>query len=50
MMVSLKGLDGRFTFVNQAYVAFAERSEESILGRTIGELQTQRARREDGSA
>ena len=40
MMVSLKDLDGRFTFVNQAYVAFAERSEESILGRTIGELQT----------
>jgi PAS domain S-box-containing protein len=40
MMVSLKGLDGRFTFVNQAYVAFAERSEESILGHTIGELQT----------
>ena len=35
MMVSLKELDGRFTFVNQAYVAFAGRSEESILGRTI---------------
>ncbi len=26
MMVSLKGIDGRFTFVNQAYVAFSERS------------------------
>ena len=39
MMVSLKDLSGRFTFLNRAYVAFEGQSEESILGRTIGELR-----------
>jgi PAS domain S-box-containing protein len=39
MMVSLKDLSGRFTFLNRAYIAFAGQSEESILGRTIGELR-----------
>jgi PAS domain S-box-containing protein len=41
MMVSLRDLDGRFTFINRAYVAFAGQREESILGRTIAELRSQ---------
>jgi PAS domain S-box-containing protein len=40
MMVSLRDLDGRFTFINRSYVAFAEQSKESILGRTVTELRS----------
>ena len=40
MMVSLRDLDGRFTFINRSYVAFAEQSKESILGRTVAELRS----------
>jgi len=40
MMVSLRDLDGRFTFINRAYVDFAQQSEESILGRTVAELRS----------
>ncbi len=39
MMVSLKNLDGRFTFLNRAYVDFAGQSEDSILGHTTMELR-----------
>ena len=41
MMVSLRDLDGRFTFVNRAYETFAGQSEGSILGRTVAELRSQ---------
>jgi PAS domain S-box-containing protein len=41
MMVSLRDLDGRFTFINRAYVEFAGQSEECILGRTVAELRSQ---------
>ncbi|MGZ3620195.1 MAG: ATP-binding protein [Candidatus Binataceae bacterium] len=41
MMVSLRDLDGRFTFINRAYEAFAGQSEENILGRTVAELRSQ---------
>ncbi len=40
MMVSLRDLDGRFTFINRAYVDFAQQSEENILGRTVAELRS----------
>jgi PAS domain S-box-containing protein len=40
MMVSLRDLDGRFTFINRSYVAFAGQSEESILGHTVSELRS----------
>jgi PAS domain S-box-containing protein len=41
MMVCLRDLDGRFTFINRAYEAFSGQSEASILGRTIAELRSQ---------
>jgi PAS domain S-box-containing protein len=40
MLVSLRDLDGRFTFINRAYVEFARQSEESILGHTVAELRS----------
>ena len=39
MMVSLRDLSGRFTFMNRSYVKFAEQSEESMIGRTVAELR-----------
>jgi PAS domain S-box-containing protein len=41
MMVSLRDVAGRFTFINRSYVEFAGQSEESILGRTVAELRGQ---------
>jgi PAS domain S-box-containing protein len=41
MMVSLRDLSGRFTFINRSYVKFAGQSEDSILGRTVAELRSQ---------
>jgi PAS domain S-box-containing protein len=40
MMVSVRDLAGRFTFINRPYVEFIGRSEENILGRTIAELRS----------
>jgi PAS domain S-box-containing protein len=40
MMVCLRDLEGRFTFVNRYYAVFARQSEEEILGRTIAELRS----------
>jgi PAS domain S-box-containing protein len=42
MSVCLKDLAGRYTFVNRSYVEFAGQSEESILGRTVAELRSQK--------
>jgi len=41
MMVSLRDLAGRFTFINRSYLEFARQSEDSILGRTVAELRGQ---------
>jgi PAS domain S-box-containing protein len=39
IMLSLRDLNGRFTFINRTYVAFAGQSEASIIGRTMAELR-----------
>jgi PAS domain S-box-containing protein len=40
IMLSLRDLAGRFTFINRTYVAFAGQSEASIIGRTMAELRS----------
>ena len=42
MMVSVRDLDGRFTFINRPYVEFAGLSEDQVLGRTFAELRPKR--------
>jgi PAS domain S-box-containing protein len=39
MQVSLRDLQGRFIFVNKAYIEFSGETEERILGRTFHELR-----------
>jgi PAS domain S-box-containing protein len=40
-MFSLRDLEGRFTFINPSYVAFAGHEKDEIIGRTIAELRSQ---------
>jgi PAS domain S-box-containing protein len=41
MMFSLRDLEGRFTFINPSYVAFAGHEKDEIIGRTIAQLRSQ---------
>jgi len=41
MMVSVRDLAGRFTFINRAYLEFAGLEEAAVLGHTIAELRSQ---------
>ena len=38
MMVSLKDLEGRYTFINEAFQKFTGRSDEIVLGKTVADL------------
>ena len=40
MMVSVRDLDGRFTFVNRAYLEYAGLTEDQVLGHTFAELRS----------
>jgi PAS domain S-box-containing protein len=39
MMVSLKDLEGRYTFVNQAFETFTGHSAKALLGKTVAEFR-----------